>query len=159
MRNRSLAGAALAAALVGGCRRAPAAPVADAADGATLAAPSSGTVKSPLGENTSSYTNEMQAQNLRDQAVDLGISRLAKPSTASMDPDERPRRTITYQEGVERTLRITREAESARHAIEGDKNKTVALPTETPGVLPANKAGAPIENAPEDPGPKDPPAP
>jgi hypothetical protein len=102
----------------------------------------------------------MQAENLRGQAADLGISRLAKPSmTSGMDPDEAPRRTITYQEGVQRTLKITRQAEAARHAIEGDKNKSVALPSETPGVLPANKEGAPIENAPEDLGPKGPPAP
>src|SRR6202040_3115655 len=144
VRNKRLAGAALAAALAAGCRRAPAAPLAGAAGGVALTAPapSSTVVTSPLGADASSYTNEMQAQNLRDQAAELGISRLAKPSTLSSPESDEPHRTITYQEGVERTRKMTREAEAERHAIEGDKNKSVAIPTQTPGILPANKAGS-----------------
>jgi hypothetical protein len=156
-RSKRLAAAALAAALLAGCRRARPAPAADAAGGATLEAPaaSSSVVKSPLDAGTSAYTNEMQAQNLRDQAADLGIDGLAKPSYTAGDSDE-PHRTITYQQGVERTLSLTRQVMAARHAVEGDKNKSVALPTETPGILPANKAGAPIESAPDDSGTKGP---
>ena len=44
-----------------------------------------------------------------------------------------------------------------RHAIEKDKNKTVAIPSETPAMLSGGKEGAPIDGAaPQDPGPKDP---
>ncbi|MFI5348633.1 MAG: hypothetical protein ACHQ2Z_03745 [Elusimicrobiota bacterium] len=157
MRNRLFAGAALAVALACACKRPPEAAAPAASTGPALAAPSFGTVKSPLGGETSSYTNEMQAQNLRDQAADLGISKFAKPTVGSgLDPDERPHRTITYQEGVQRTLKITRQAEAARHAIEGDKNKSVAIPTQTPGNLSVDKTGSPIESSPEAPGPKDP---
>jgi hypothetical protein len=158
VRNKRLAGAALAAALAAGCRRAPAAPVVDAAGGVTLAAPapSSTVVTSPLGAGASSYTNEMQAQNLRDQAAELGISRLSKPSIASGMDSDAPHRTITYHEVIERTRVMTREAEAERHAIEGDKNKSVAIPTQTPDILPGNKEGSPIEDAPEGPGPKGP---
>lgn len=146
-RNNLLAAAALAAALAAACRRAPAAPA--AGDGVELAAPapSSTIIKDPLAAGASSYTNEMQAQNLREQAGQLGIDGLTKPSFPSEDESERPHRTITYQEGIERTLGMTRNAEAARHAIEGDKNKSVALPTETPGMLPANKGGAPIDGS------------
>jgi hypothetical protein len=132
------------------CQRAPAPSRTSVADDVNLATPSSSTMKSPLGDETTAYTNEMQAQNLRDQAQDLGIDKFAKPTVGSgMDPDERPHRTITYQEGVQRTLKITREAEAARHAIEGDKNKSVAIPTQTPGNLSSDKTGSPID-------PKDP---
>jgi hypothetical protein len=106
-------------------------------------------VTSPLAAGASSYTNEMQAQNLRDQAAQLGINGLAKPSVDMGDESNAPRRTITYQQGVERTLSMTDSAMAARHAIEGDKNKSVALPSETPGLVPADKTGAPID-------PKDP---
>ena len=150
MRNSLLVGAALAAALAAACRRPSAPPASPAADdGVTLAppAPSSTVVTSPLASDASSYTNEMQAQNLRDQAAELGISRLAKPSTEAASESDQPRRTITYQEGVERTRAMTREVEAERRAIEGDKNKSVAIPTQTPGILPGNKAGSPIESA------------
>ena len=111
----------------------------------TAPAPSSTVVTSPLSADAGSYTNEMQAQNLRDQAAELGIRRFAKPSTDA-EPDE-SHRTITYQEGIERTRAMTRAAEAERHAIERDKIKSVAIPTQTPGILPGNKAGSPIENA------------
>jgi hypothetical protein len=148
VRNKRLVGAAQAAPPAAGCRREPAAP---AADNVTLAAPapSSTVVTSPLGVDSSSYTNEMQAQNLRDQAAELGISRLAKPSTESGDESDEPHRTITYQEGLERTREMTREAATERRAISGDANKSVAIPTQTPGVLAGDKAGSPIENAPQ----------
>jgi hypothetical protein len=67
-----------------------------------------------------------------------------------MDQDG-PHRTITYQEGIERTRDMARDAEAERHAIEGDRNKSVAIPTQTAGVLPAKKEGEPIESAPETP--------
>ena len=155
-RNKRLAGAALAAALATGCKRPPEAPT--PADGVTLdaPAPSSTVVTSPLANGASVYTNEMQAQNLRDQAAALGISGLAKPSTPGNENEmEGPHRTITYQEGIERTAAMTRQAMSERHAIEGDKNKSVSIPTETAGVLPANSEGSPIETS-TDTGPKDP---
>lgn len=114
-------------------------------------APSSTVVTSPLGVDSSSFTNEMQAQNLRDQAAELGISRLAKPSTESSgDDSSEPHRTITYQEGLERTREMTREAAAERRAISSDANKSVAIPTRTPGVLAGEKAGSPIENSPQD---------
>lgn len=147
MRKNKLLGAALAA-LALGCRKPAPAPVKDVTGGVTLdaPAPSSNTVTSPLGPETTGYTNEMQAQNLRDEAAKLGISRLAKPSTLSMESDE-PQRTITYQEGIERTREMARDAEAERHAIEGDKNKSVSLPTQTPGSIKDGSGGAPIENS------------
>ncbi|HEX4046459.1 MAG TPA: hypothetical protein VH309_01420 [Elusimicrobiota bacterium] len=150
MRRNRLAGAALAAALAAGCRRAPAAPPPDPAGGVALAAPapSSNTVTSPLAADTSDYTNEMQAQNLRDQASQLGIQQLSKPSVDTGDEDDDgPHRTITYQEGIERTREMTREVEAERRAIEGDKNKSVALPTPTPGMISAKTDGGPIESS------------
>jgi hypothetical protein len=148
--SRALAGAAAALVLAGACGRKPQAPAPDPSGGVTLTAPapSSSTVASPLGAETTGYTNEMQAQNLREQAADLGISRLAKPSMpGGFENANEPQRTITYQEGIERTREMAAEAESTRHAIEGDKNKSVALPTPTPGVLSPNKEGSPIENS------------
>jgi hypothetical protein len=149
-RSSGLAGAALLAALAAACGRKPAAPAPDPSGGVSLAAPtpSSATVASPLGAETTGYTNEMQAQNLRDQAASLGISRLAKPSVpGGFDNSNEPHRTITYQEGIERTREMAAEAEAERHSIEGDKNKSVALPTQTPGVLTPNKEGSPVENS------------
>jgi hypothetical protein len=72
-----------------------------------------------------------------------------------MENDE-PHRTITYQEGVERTRAMTSALAAQRHAIEGNSNNSVAIPTSTAGVISANKGGEPIENAPEEPGPKGP---
>jgi hypothetical protein len=154
LRNR-FAGAALCAALAAGCGRAPK-PAPDPGNGVTLQAPapSSATVASPLGEVTTGYTNEMQAENLRGQAAELGISRLTRPSSrAGAENDDAPHRTITYQEGVERTRDMAAEAEAERHAIEGDKNKSVAIPSDTAGVLPKKNQGAPIENVSESTGP------
>jgi hypothetical protein len=147
-RSKLLAGAALAASLAAGCKREPAPEPPDILNGPTLdaPAPSSTMLKDPLAAGASTYTNEMQAENLRDEAAKLGIDGLTKPSFPAEDDSPRPHRTITYQEGIERTLGMTRNAEAARHAIEGDKNKSVALPTETPDMLPANKAGAPIDS-------------
>lgn len=155
--SKRLAGAALAAALAAGCKPAPEPPAPDPTGGVTLEAPapSSATVTSPLAAETTGFTNEMQVQSLRDQAAALGIRRLARPSVQAMDSDE-PQRTLTYQEGVERTREMASDAEAERHAIEGDKNKSVAIPTDTAGVLPVNKEGAPIESPPEAPEPKDP---
>ena len=153
LKNKYVGAVLLAALAAASCRRAPK-PAPDPSSGVTLAAPtpSSTTVASPLGEVTTGYTNEMQAENLRGQAVELGISRLTRPSTRSgAENDDAPHRTITYQEGIERTRDMAAEAEAERHAIEGDKNKSVAIPTDTAGVIPAKKTGAPIENAPETP--------
>jgi hypothetical protein len=141
-----LAGAALLAALAAACKPAPPAPEPDPTGGVALTAPSSSTIASPLGPSSGTFTNEMQAQVLRDQAAELGISRLAKPSVQSGDSDE-PTRTITYQEGVQRTREMARDAEAERRAIEGDKNKSVAIPTDTAGLVPKKGAGEPIESA------------
>lgn len=143
MRNRALAAAALL--LAAACGQKPAAPEPDPAGGVTLAAPSSSTIVSPLAAETTGFTNEMQAQNLREQAAELGISRLAKPSIpGGFDNDNEPHRTITYQEGIERTREMAADAAAEQRAIEGDKNKSVALPTPTPGMLTPNKEGEPI---------------
>ena len=151
MRNNLFAGAVLLAALAAGCGRAPT-PAPDPAGGVTLTAPSA-TIVSPLAAQTSSYTNEMQAQNLRAEAAALGISKFGKPAEQLADTDGQ-RETITYQEGLDRTRATAREIEKQRHALERDKNKTVALPTPTPGLVPGNKEGAPIENSAEESGSK-----
>lgn len=130
------------------CGRKPAPSEAEPAAGVSLAAPSSSTIASPLGAETTGFTNEMQAQNLREQAAELGIKRLAKPSIqGGFDNDNEPHRTITYQEGIERTRAMAADAEAERRAIEGDKNKSVALPTATPGMLTPNREGSPIADS------------
>jgi len=145
VRNSGLVFAAL---VLAACGRKPAAPESDPAGGVSLAAPSSSTIVSPLAAETTGFTNEMQAQNLREQAAELGISRLAKPSIqGGFDNDNEAHRTITYQEGIERTREMAADAEAERHAIEGDKNKSVALPTPTPGILTPNKEGEPISGS------------
>jgi hypothetical protein len=148
LRIAFLAGAALA--LAAGCGKPPEPPAPDPSGGVTLAAPPPSPMTSPLGPATSGYTNEMQAQNLRAEAAELGINRFGKPSVPLASDDGEPsgetQRTITYQEGIQRTRSMAREVEAERHAIDRDKNKTVAIPTTTAGVLPPNKAGAPIES-------------
>jgi hypothetical protein len=145
VRNSGLVVAAL---VLAACGRKPAPSAPDTAAGVVLSAPSSSTIASPLGAETTGYTNEMQAQNLRDQAAELGISRLAKPSIpGGFDNSNEPHRTITYQEGIERTREMAAEAEAERRSIEGDKNKSVALPTPTPGMISPNKEGEPIKNS------------
>ena len=152
MLKNKIAGAVLLAALAAGCKRGPKPSVVDNSVTLAAPAPSSATVASPLGSAATGYTNEMQAENLRGQAAELGISRLTRPSSRSgAENDDAPHRTITYQEGIERTREMAADAEAERHAIEGDKNKSVALPSSTAGVVPANKTGAPIENASETP--------
>ena len=148
MRNSSRAGAALTVALVAGCGRSPApAPAPDPTADAVLAAPapSSTVVTSPLGAGASSYTNEMQAQNLRDQASQLGIERLSPPSDGGGSDDGGSRQMITYQQGLDRTRELAREVEAQRHAIEKDQNRTVAIPSQTPAILSGGKEGSPIE--------------
>lgn len=147
MRNELLAGAAVLAALTAACRRAP--PPADPslpANAVTLSTPAPAGVG--LGPETSSYTNEMQAENLRSQAAQLGIERLTRPSDQAADPeDSRP--MIDYEEGLERTREMSRQFEAQRHIIEKDKRKSVTLPSSTPGILPGKKEGAPVEPAPD----------
>ncbi len=116
-------------------------------------APSSATVASPLGAGNSDYTNEMQAQHLRDQAADMGITKFAQPS-AQQDEEAGP--PLTTEEGMERTRELTKQVAAQRRAIEKGRDKTVALPSSTPGIIPARKEGAPIEPPPDEPAPKDP---
>lgn len=155
-RNSLVAGAALAAALSAACRRAEP-PSAGAASGVPLEAPapSSATLASPLGPETSGYTNEMQAQTLREEAAKLGIDRLGKPSEQGSGSDDN-RAPLTFQEGLEQTRQLSRDLEAQRHALEKDKPRTVALPGQTPRMLPGRREGAPIEPAPDETGPKDP---
>ncbi len=108
-----------------------------------------------LGAETSNYTNEMQAQNLRDQAAALGISKLARPSDQGAETDE-ARPAITYEEGLARTREYAREFEAQRHALEKDKPKSVTLPGATPTILPGHKEGAPVEPEPDTAQPKGP---
>jgi hypothetical protein len=155
-KNRIVAGAALAAALAAGCR--PAAPdTSGVAPGVSLAAPtpSSATVASPLGVETTDYTNEMQAQTLRDEAIKMGITKFGRPSNQGSETEE-VRAPLTYQEGLNQTRQLARDLEAQRHVIDKDKNKTVALPSTTPSILPGRKEGSPIESAPDEAGPKDP---
>ena len=145
MLKNKIAGAVLLAALAA-CKRDPKPSAVENPVTLAAPAPSSSTVASPLGSAATGYTNEMQAENLRGQAVELGISRLTRPSSRSgAENDDAPHRTITYQEGIERTREMAADAEAERHAIEGDKNKSVALPSSTAGVVPVNKTGSPIE--------------
>ena len=152
-RNKIAVGAAFAAALIAGCRKP--APAPDPGANVTLAppTPSSATVASPLGSLTSDYTNEMQAQHLREQASELGITKFTQPSV-QQDEDAGP--PLTTEEGVERTRELTKQVAAQRRAIEKGRDKTVALPSSTPGIIPSRKEGAPIEPAPDEPAPKDP---
>lgn len=155
-KNRIVAGAALAAALTAGCRRAEP-PSTGVAPGVTLAAPapSSATAASPLGVETTDYTNEMQAQTLRDEAVKMGITKFGRPSNQGSETEE-VRAPLTYQEGLAQTRQLARDLEAQRHVVDKDKNKTVALPSATPSILPGRKEGSPIEPAPDETGPKGP---
>jgi hypothetical protein len=155
VRNRLLAGAVLVAALAAGCRRAPE-PEPDPAAGVTLTAPARAVV-SPLAPATTTYTNEMAAQNFRDEAATLGISRLSHPGEQRQLASDGQTQPITYQEGVDRTRASADEFAAQRHAIERGKDKTVAIPSETAGLIPGRKdGGAPIESAPEETGSKGP---
>lgn len=148
MRNRLLAGATLAAALSAGCGSGPGEP-ASPAPGAILAAPapSASFVTSPLASESTSYTNEMQQDNLRAQGDKLGLHGFTIPGAQN----DEPRRPISYEEGLERTREFAAEFESQRHAIDHEKEKSVALPGETPSLLPAQKEGSPLEAGPKDP--------
>jgi hypothetical protein len=157
-RNSLLVGAALAAALSAGCRRAPPPVETGVAPGVELAppTPSSTTLASPLGPVAPGYTNEMQAQSFRDQAVKMGISKLSPPVRRGETEEEEGRAPATLDEGLARTEELTRDLAAQRRALDRGKDKTVALPTETPGILPGRKEGGPIEAAPDAPTPKDP---
>jgi hypothetical protein len=98
----------------------------------------------------------MQAQNLREQAAALGISRFARPSQTLGSESGEGRPTITYQEGLDRTRALAGEMEAQRHAIEKDKNKTVAIPNQTPAIFSGDKQGSPIDGGSDDAGPKGP---
>lgn len=151
-RHSLLAGAALAAALTAACGK-PAPE--ESAPAVTLAPPepSSATVTSPLGAVTTDYTNEMQAQNLRDQAAALGIDKFNSPRRSDEDEDDTP---VSTEEGLARTRRLTRDLAAQRRAIDKDRDKTVVIPHDTPALIPSRKAGAPIEDDPAPAEPKDP---
>ena len=108
---------------------------------------------SPLGADTSDYTNEMQAQHLRDQAAELGISKFAHPSN---QPDDDAGPPQTMDEGLAHTREMTQQLAAQRRAIEKEKDRTVSLTRSTPAIIPVKKGGAPIEPAPEEPTPKGP---
>ncbi|MDE2511449.1 MAG: hypothetical protein KGL74_10025, partial [Elusimicrobia bacterium] len=91
-RNNLLAGAALAAALTAACGK-PAPEENAPAVNLAPPEPSSATAASPLGAETSDYTNEMQAQNLRDQAAALGIEKFKSPHQDDEDEDDTPMTT------------------------------------------------------------------
>lgn len=155
-RNKLLAGAALAAALSAGCRRAAPAPAAGPDVTLAAPAPSSATIASPLGAQTTGYTNEMQAQSLRDQAAELGISKLSRPGARGQDGADDGAPPATYDEGMARTKLLTAELKAQNRAINRGKDKTVAIPAEIPAVLLGPKSGGPIEPAPDADGPKGP---
>lgn len=143
---RPLLTVALAVA-VAACKKAPA-PVPSPATEvkAVLSAPDNLTGRA-LGPDTTGYSNEDQAANLREQASALGIRKLSRPSEQS-DPEE-TRPTISYEEGLERTREYSREFEAQRHAIDKDKKKTVALPGGVPSILPGKKEGVPLDPEPD----------
>jgi hypothetical protein len=154
-RNNIPAGTLLLAALAAGCGKP--APETGASPGVTLSPPepSSATVASPLGAETTDYTNEMQAQTLRDEAAKMGITRFGRPSDQGSETED-VRAPLTYREGLAQTHQLALDLEARRHVIDKDKNKTVALPSAVPAILPGRKQGGPIAPPPDADGPKDP---
>lgn len=151
MRSKAAA-VLLLSALAWACRRPkPPLPRADEAPPAAALdapAPSSATIASPLAEGPGAFTNEMQAEGLRDEAARLGIERVSRPEDE--DDSEEPRPLVGEEEGLARTRAYARQFEAERHALDRDKVKNVTLPGETPGLMPARKGGAPLEPAPAD---------
>ncbi len=130
--------------MTAGCRRAPEPAGASALPSGDVALSTPVPTGGGLSAATTGYTNEMQAQNLRDQAAQLGIRKLTRPSDQGSESEE-IRAPISYEEGLERTREYSRQFEAQRHAIEKDRRKTVTLPSATPVILPGPKEGAPIE--------------
>jgi hypothetical protein len=146
--NRALAVAALTAALVCGCRKTEEKP-APVAPGVSLAAPDpSGTiVGSRLSKSSSSYTNEMQAEYLQNQASQLGIQRLGSTNSSAAD-SQTPAPTISYAEGLERTKELEAALANQRRQIDRNKPKSVDLPGTTPRLLQdPGSGGAPAPEA------------
>jgi hypothetical protein len=143
VRNSAFLTAALLAAFGAACRRAPA-PAPE--DDASIPLPSTTTLAAADAVVNSSFTNEMQAQMLRQEAAKLGIDELSRPGEPGADTGD-PRPPISYEEGLARTKRYTKEFEAERRALDSKKPKTVILPGNTPDIIPVRKAGAPIENS------------
>ncbi len=140
MRNRTLAAAALTAALAFGCRKSADPPQASEPSPA-LSAPAT-MVTNPLSKSTTGYTNEMQAAYLRDQAAALGITRLG-PTNRSSAESETPPPSVSYAEGLERTKELEQALANQRRQIDRNKPKSVDLPGNTPMLLqtPADGGG------------------
>jgi len=133
-RNSALA-AALTAGLAFGCRKAPekTAPAAPAVSASLTAPDPSGTiVGSRLSKSSSSYTNEMQAEYLQNQAEQLGIQRIGAGNSSAAESQTAP---LTYAEGMERTKALEEALANQRRQIDRNKPKTVDLPGNTPQLL------------------------
>ncbi len=160
MKNSLRACAALAAAsalAAVACRRGPA-PDADrpSAPEANLEAPapSSSVITSPLASPDTSYTNAMQADSLRRQAAEMGISRIgrgAADDSSAAEEDGPPAAPLTRRQSVARLRAYSREFAAERRALEKGQPKTVALPGGTPRLLPQADSGSPLDAGPKGP--------
>lgn len=142
MRN-SLLRAAVLAAIAAGCRKPAPPPAADA--GGSAPAPPPPPAAAARDVCAASYTNEMQAANIRAEAAQMGIRALDKPSEDAESGDA-ARPPITYEEGLRRTKEYARDFEVQRLAIDRNKPRAVALPGSTPQLIPARAGGAPVQD-------------
>ena len=144
MRAELLAVLALAAAA---CRRAPepAPTTASAPPGLSAPAPSSATITLPAEKGTPGFTNEMQADYLRQQSAAMGIKHLMPVTHLASEDEARP---LTYAEGLERTRAMASSLAAQRRALDGGKPKSVDIPGNTPRLLQQPDGSAPPPNTP-----------
>lgn len=142
--------------LAAACGRPPEAPR-SAGGTANLDAPtpSSVTLTGLLSATSTGYDNAQQARYLQEEAKRLGISKLDKPSGETGEPGEPPAKSVTYEEGVERTKSMSKQFAAQRRAIDKKQPKAIGLEGTTPGRIPGKPQGGPVESVRED-GSKDP---
>ena len=142
MRASVLAALALAAAA---CRRAPAPVGSPTPPGLSAPAPSSTTITLPSDKGTPGFTNEMQADYLRQQSAALGIKHLMPVTHLAAEDEPQP---LTYDEGLRRTRDMARSLAAQRRAIDGGKPKSVDIPGNTPRLLQQPDGSAPPADTP-----------
>lgn len=96
-------------------------------------------VASPLARAATGYTNEMQAEGLREEAERLGIESLGRRSY--FDEERAP---IGRDEGIERMRESARLLAAQRRAIDRRRPKPVGVDGSTPAALPGPERGEPI---------------
>ncbi|MDE2491753.1 MAG: hypothetical protein KGM24_12980, partial [Elusimicrobia bacterium] len=144
------------------CRRAPA-PEPPPAAGVDLTppAPSSSLVITPLDKAATGYTNEMQAENLRQQVKQLGIRQISLPTEENVaDQGERP--PVSYDEGLARTRAYARQFQAQRYEMtRAERERTVSVrPGDVPRDLSQGPGGSPVRlSTAAVPAPKGPPSP